>query len=284
MKKVELAMKKAVVRGLLRVKDSISTNKLYRMSTSLSDNQVYPDFCAKANIDAALFSNFRRNEVYCLTLEHVSEEYGKLYLDTILKENVHLLKSIELFKENDVWGNPRVFEYENVGKISPTTLRYIKVLSDLLKLFSGLDGMKICEIGVGYGGQCRIIDCATSPSAYTLVDIKPALMLTQRYLDNYILDSVLSYKTMNELKVETYDLVISNYAFTELPRKFQDVYLKKIILNSNSGYITYNEITPEAFESYKRDELLRIIPNSYIIDEEPLTHAKNCIIVWNKYN
>ena len=85
---------------------------------------------------------------------------------------------------------------------------------------------------------------------------------------------------MNELEVKQYDLVISNYAFTELTREIQDVYLKKIILNSKKGYITYNDISPESFKSYKKEELLKIIPNSRIIDEKPLTHERNCIIIW----
>jgi hypothetical protein len=91
---------------------------------------------------------------------------------------------------------------------------------------------------------------------------------------------VVRYKTMNELEIQNYDLVISNYAFSELPRSIQDVYLSKIILNSKKGYITFNEISPGYFNSYKREELIDIIPNSLIIEEKPLTHPKNCIIVW----
>ena len=203
-----------------------------------------------------------------------------MYLDEIKKNFPNYSNYLEKFIENDLWGNPDLVEYPETGNISPSTLRYIKVYSDLQNLFGSLDGLKICEIGVGYGGQCRIINSVNSPSAYTLVDIKQALLLTQRYLDNYILSSKVNYLTMNELDVEQYDLVISNYAFTELPRKIQDVYLKKVILNSDKGYITYNEISPAHFDSYKREELLNIIPNSKIVDEKPLTHPKNCIIVW----
>lgn len=105
-------------------------------------------------------------------------------------------------------------------------------------------------------------------------------MLTQKYLDNYIINAVLKYKTMNELEVRDYDLLISNYAFTELPRGFQDVYLKKVILNSKKGYITYNDINPASFNSYKRDELLSIIPDSSVMEERPLTDKNNCVIVW----
>lgn len=257
-----------------------NNSSVFRLSTSLSDNQIYPDFCIKASIDSELFSNFRRNNIYRQILEHVSVEQGFNYLDEITNNNKGLLENIDNFKQNDNWGNPELFDFRGIEKISTTTLRYIKVLGDLINLFGKLDNYKICEIGVGYGGQCRIIDSINLPSEYTLVDIKPALMLTQRYLDNYILNSVVKYKTMNELNTKDYDLVISNYAFTELPRNIQEVYLNKIILNSKKGYITYNEITPESFNSFKKEELIKIIPNSKIIEEKPLSHEKNCIIIW----
>lgn len=105
-------------------------------------------------------------------------------------------------------------------------------------------------------------------------------MLAQRFLDNYVTQSTLFYLTMNELAKNDYDLVISNYAFSELRREIQDVYLEKIILRSQRGYITYNEITPPDFNSYKKEELLRIIPGSELSDENPLIHPRNCIIQW----
>jgi len=235
----------------------------------------------QASIDYTFFNNFRRNPVYNQILEHVSEEQGGAYLQ-IISGYPDILGAMENFKLNDSYGNPRMYEYPGIGSISPTTLRYIKILADLKAHFNTVDGLDICEIGVGYGGQCRIINAYYKPAAYCLVDIQPALALTQRYLDNYILHSVLTYRTMNQLYKDDYDLVLSNYAFTELPRTMQDVYLNKVILNSKRGYITYNEITPKEFNSYKVHELISMIPGSEVLREEPLTHPKNCIIVWGK--
>ena len=252
-----------------------------RISTSLSDNQAYPQVCIEASNNYRLFNKFRRNPIYNQTLEHVSQKQGKEYLDIISKDP-DILSEINNFKANDKYGNPRMYKYSNIGMISPSTLRYIKVLTDLKKHFQTLDDLSICEIGVGYGGQCRIIDAYYGLSMYCLVDIQPALALAQRFLDNYIINSVLMYKTMNELSQKDYDLVLSNYSFTELPRTIQDIYLNKVILRSKRGYITYNEITPKEFNSYKSGELLEIIPRSRIFKEEPLTHPKNCIIVWGE--
>jgi len=138
----------------------------------------------------------------------------------------------------------------------------------------------LCEIGVGYGGQCRIINAYFKPASYYLVDIGPALALTRRFLENYALAAKLSFLTLSDLAPRNYDLVISNYAFTELPRSVQEPYLSQVILQSKRGYITYNEIQPAKFRSYEANELVELIPRSRKINEEPLTHPKNCIIIW----
>ena len=250
-----------------------------KISTSLSDNQVYPQVCLDAANNYRLFNKFRQNRIYNEILEHVTEQDGRAYF-ALVSNDSNLMANMACFMENDLHGSPRVFHCPDVGIISPSTLRYIKVLSDLRNLFQDLSRLSICEIGVGYGGQCRIINALYAPSTYCLVDIKPALLLAQRFLDNYALKSSLSYMTMNELDKRSYDLVISNYAFTELPRFIQEIYLEKVILNSKRGYITYNDINPAEFGSYKKEELLKVIPGSRIIDEVPLTHCNNCIIVW----
>jgi hypothetical protein len=189
---------------------------------------------------------------------------------------------MDRFRRNDDHGGPRTFEYPPVGRFSPSTLRYVKVLADLKARFASLDGFDICEIGVGYGGQCRVIGAWFEPASYCLVDLAPALALARRYLGRYALRTALSFPTMDELAPRDWDLVISNYAFTELPRAIQDAYLDKVILRSKRGYITYNEINPPEFNSYKAQELLRRIPGAQAVAEEPLTHPKNCILVWGE--
>ena len=48
------------------------------------------------------------------------------------------------------------------------------------------------------------------------------------------------------------------------------------------GYITYNDITPESFQSFRRDEIVEMLPDANVYDENPLTHPRNCIIVWGE--
>lgn len=268
---------KKVFKKFLRKASRLSLFR--KISTSLSDNQIYPQVCLDAANDYRFFNQFRQNPVYNEILEHVTEQEGAAYLELIAHDQA-LLGEMDKFRQNDLYGTPRIYQYPNVGFMSPSTLRYVKVLSDLKNLFQSLDNLNICEIGVGYGGQCRIINALYVPATYCLVDIKPALLLAQRYLDNYAVQTTFSYMTMNDLEKSNYDLVVSNYAFTELPRDIQEIYLQKVILNSHRGYIIYNDINPAEFKSYKKEELLRMIPGSRIIDEVPLTHPNNCVIVW----
>ncbi len=251
--------------------------------TSLTDNGKYPEFCQQAIGDNSLFNSFRRNQVYNFALEHDSQDQGLHYLEIAKKLN--LFESyIEEFKKNDTVGNPIKFHYDQIGEISPTTIRYIKVLKDLEDEFGTLNNLNICEIGVGYGGLCRIIDSYfRSVKSYCLVDLQPVLGLTQKYLNHFQINTSISYKTAEDLSVEDkYDLVISNYAFTELRREVQDIYLQKIILNSQKGYITYNKIDDFLnFNGYSVDELIEIIPHAKILDEIEITNPGDCIIVWS---
>ena len=209
----------------------------------------------------------------------MTEEQGRDYL-AIIERSGDLVECLDTFRENDRFGGPRVYSYGHAGVLSPTTLRYIKVMYDLRVLFGDFAGFDVCEIGPGYGGQCRIIDSFAKPSTYALVDIKPALALAQRFLDHFVLNAVVSYWTMNELPLRDYDLVVSNYAFSELPRPFQDVYLEKVLLRSVRGYMTYNQGNPPEFRTYAAEEAAALIPGARVLDEEPPTHPDNRVIVW----
>jgi len=139
------------------IKSILGEKVQYR--TSCSDDGTYPEFCALASKDDNIFSTFRTNRIYNGVLEHVSEEEGATYLKEIENNNIDFLKKINIYRKNDLWGTPRVYQYEKLGSniaVSPTTLRYVKVLSDCYKLFDLEKVKKITEIGIGYGGQARV--------------------------------------------------------------------------------------------------------------------------------
>ena len=94
------------------------TNKWINQDSENSYRRV----CSNACLDDKIFNNFKQNLIYTGILEHVSYRLGLWYLKEIQNSNKELLKTyLEKFKENDSIGSPRVYDYVDIGMISPTT-------------------------------------------------------------------------------------------------------------------------------------------------------------------
>lgn len=253
---------------------------------SASDNGLYVQFVERAVLDASVFSAFKQNRHYQEILEHLGEADGKAYLSIIDQEAPDLGREMERFKINDVVGSPTTYVYDRVGRISPTTLRYVKVASDLRQLFGDLSGARVAEIGVGYGGQMLVLDQIFRLGAYSLFDLPPVLKLVSRYLESHILNSSYRLCTLNQSDgSDSYDLVISNYAFSELPSRLQTKYIEKVMSKSRRGYLTMNSGTKTSLfagDHLLVDDLRRLLPPFEILEERPLTADGNFILVWGR--
>ena len=258
------------------------------LSTTIWKNITsYNEVCEWSIINDFVFSNFKKHPQYKKVLEHVTQEQGQEYLIEIKKTktiNVEYAKNI--LAKNDIIGNPDIFDYKNDGKYSPTTLRYGKVTSDIIdkfKICKEKSPITIVEIGSGYGGQCLLLDQFINIKSYTLIDTSSALKLAKKYLERHVTNCKLQFYTLNEIDSLESDILISNYAFSELCKDLQDAYLKKIIYNSRCGYITYNHITDQSFNTYTADEFLNVLPfPAHKNTEKPLTHPNNVIITWER--
>jgi putative sugar O-methyltransferase len=251
---------------------------------SLSDDGSYVPFVIKAANNPAVFERFRSNPAYRRILEHVTESNGQKYLDRILVDNPGFIDRIDDIKQNDFVGAPITYKYPKIGEISPTTLRYLKVASDLKKYFGPKIGSKIVEIGVGYGGQMLIIDKLFDVTEYHLYDLPPVLDLVSMYLESYLLNSSYKTVTINQNSGDdSYDLAISNYALSELPSKLQITYIRKILSRARRGYLTMNSgRTDSVFQGDKLlvEELRVLLPPFEIFEEAPLTGRSNYLVVW----
>lgn len=265
---------------------NIATKKEYVSvlnNRSDSDDGLYLKSVINATKSYEFFKNFKRDLNYTEILEHVSKQHGQAYLDIIQKNSPELLEYISSFKENDIIGNPKVFDYPGIGKISPTTLRYIKVSSDLRHLFGDHLGDSIIEIGGGYGGQALILDKCFKIKLYELLDLPPVLKLISKYLECHILNCAYRVSTLNQKTCENvYDLVISNYAFSELPKHLQLKYIEKVLCRCKRGYLTMNSGRTASSSDGKMtlDQLKELLPAFEILEETPLTNEANYIIVW----
>jgi hypothetical protein len=250
-------------------------------TTSSSDNGSYPVFCHEAANDPSLFMKFKQSSVYTRILEHVTWEQGKSYLEIALRQSPDFRPYLNAFRENDRIGNPRVYEYGEFGVFSPTTLRYMKVASDLKKHFGTLNNMRIVEIGGGYGGQCLVLSKIFALGSYTIVDLPGPLELTKKYLESHGVTNVHYIPSDKVSKMAPYDLVLSNYAFTECRKNFQDEYLEKVLRVGARGYLTCNYLNST---TYSKADLLEKLNKMFStvaeVPEEPLTSPDNYIIVW----
>ncbi len=251
--------------------------------TSVSDAQEYLDVCKKATTSEGVFATFKSDPKYTAILEHVTEQQGYDYLSIIQKKYPFLYKDINLFKINDKFGRPKTFQYPDIGAISPTTLRYIKIAGDLIEFIGDLNDKSIVEIGAGYGGQCLILNKIAKISNYYIYDLPEAMELQKKYLMRHKISNVIFNDGRNIQKEFSSDIVISNYAFSECIKEVQKTYLEKVIRNAKCGYMIMNRM-PGTFLPHEIIHILKKFGfQVHKFSEEPETYEGNYLLIFKKF-
>lgn len=218
----------------------------------------YLSACKEASENEEKFNQFKTDDRYTAILEHVSKKIADSYFKSVLENNAELINN-KSFYDNDNFGSP-ILNLFNSGRVharcSNSTMQYIGVLSNLIKEFGSLDNMSMVEIGGGYGGQCVIIQGVFDIKSYTIIDLLEPTLLQKKYLSKFK-ENKSETATVEGLPIKEYDLVISNYALTEILEPLQTEYVKNILLNSKHGYITCNgninavDLIKEKFSTFK---------------------------------
>ena len=269
---------------LLRVlgKKGVFSNN---QSTSDSDTTEYSKVVDRASTSEKEFANFRRNFYYRQILEHVNYKLGLTYLKRLSLYNLNNFKGHPEISALSTIGAPRRFYFKGIGLISPTLLRYQFVNQELHMHFGNLDGFKITEIGVGFGGQYAVINQNSRIDSYTMFDLPQVIQLTHKLLTKAnvdrtkIVDGDISFPV-----VKSCDLAISNYAFSELPREIQNQYIDGVFKNSHRGYLIMNSgrtnFSGRSYGKYTLRELRELLPSFEVIEESPHTGPDNYVIIW----
>lgn len=244
----------------------------------------YKAVCLLAAEHEHIFKVFKRCREYQKILEHTSRSQGQDYLRVIKANGADLVKDMRRFQRNDAIGSPVTYRYD-VGRFSPTTLRYIKVLMDLRRIFGDLHGLDIAEIGGGYGGQCTIISGSAAIRSYTIIDLEAILPLVRKYLARMNVTHTV-YATQRDTRGgRKYDLVISNYAFSECRKKVQQEYLENVLYPATRGYVTYNyDGETDECSAYSRSEMCELLSRKHalrVFDERAKTGPEDYIITWD---
>jgi hypothetical protein len=90
-----------------------------------------------------------------------------------------------------------------------------------LEQLCGLTGRRVVEIGGGWGGLCAVIHALSRPAGYVIVDLPSVLAAQQRALGLMGIRGVTFSTDAAELHG---DLLISDYAFSELTGEAQEQY------------------------------------------------------------
>ena len=279
--------------SVLKTKLLILISRLHKENKekSASDNGTYPELALKAALDPSTFSVFRRHHKYTNILEHVSRKQGEEYLRIIREE--YKLKDDEIFQIlNPLMkvGSPKLLSLNGLSKkISTTGLRYLKIALDIKKLTGNNIG-HVVEIGCGYGGQAVILDKLLVIESYTFFDLWQVNLLIKRFIENTNFGSQYNVSSIREDfygKRNAWDFCISNYAFSELPKQLQEIYIFRILKNSKRGFMLMNSGVSGDFgniKNHSQKELLKILKNGEIKNEIPLTHKNNYLLTWDSQN
>jgi len=270
-----------IFRGVERKLFDSETAVSLGTSVSDSDELGYLKIVKSAVASEDVLMNFRANQDYQQVLEHVSFSLGKEYLDEIIsKYNSEPQEVFAGLSKLSEFGSPPVHNFPGIGPVSPTILRYVKVAYEMNKLFGDLSRMRIGEIGVGFGGQAAVLGKLFGVKEYVAFDLPEVLRLCEVFLhrtESRITPRLIDGRQPEHVEV---DLLVSNYAFSELARTVQDAYLKNVILGAKAGYMIWNDLSYKSLDGYSLRQIVRKIPGSRVLKEVPLSSKTNRLIVW----
>jgi hypothetical protein len=253
-----------------------------------SDSEVsfYEDAVTHILFSDSKFKKFRRIYDYREILEHVSRGQGLKYLEKIEKFSIVKDSFSSLIARNDSIGEPRTYNYGKGIHSSPTTLRYISVGLEIRNIFGGELAGRFAEIGAGYGGQCSVLFELFDVDEYLVYDLPIVQQLISKYLSGINCLKNVKMSQPHKINAEPIDFLMSNYAFSELPRGIQLDYLDKVISRASNGYMIMNSGmhngTGRSSGKLSYKEIKKFLPNSHLIVEEPLSSPDNYIIVWGE--
>ena len=248
--------------------------------SSISDGTEYVGVCRLAVEDDKVFVKFKSCAEYRSILEHCDFSQGREYLK-MLRGNTDMVSNLRKIAELDN-GKPFTYHYRGLGQVSPTQIRYAKILQDIETLFGSVNNLNIAEIGVGYGGQAIHILSRWSPKNYFVYDLEWPARLMLKNLERCRVGLSIQPMAKNWKEPVSCDLLISNYAFSELFSDIQEIYFENIVKNSKAGYVIYNHIHDNATKSMTAEEFAARIPGSIILKEEPITFPGNVLVVWGQ--
>jgi hypothetical protein len=189
------------------------------------------------------------------------------YLNQIREKYSEMFPDLKIFWEGVSYGGVPLFDYEGVGRFESQTFRFVYALGQLIEWFGALNGMRICEVGPGFGMMFKIITDYCYGIKYTFVDLHYPLEIVKRHVNHLgregLVDGYVECDNVEGIPVSAqWDLFISDCAFYECYRDIQEKYFDKIIIKCARGRIGCNMgVGPESVDKrMSPEEMLSRIP------------------------
>lgn len=260
----------------------IFSYEVYADKSITGSNQSYLDICIKAVDDPEIFANFRSLPEYAPILECGFHGESVEYLKT--KGSQNTLNQLNVLRTLDQHGNPSTIDIPGIGRFSGTTLRYIVISDQINQIFTLPLNPKIAEIGGGFGGQCFVCSILQPFSKYYIYDLPQVESLIKKMMVTLSLNKIFLMPISSPLFEEKIDLLISNYAFSELDLEAQLDYFDRVLKKADRGYIIFNQL--HFLNSLTVDQFLQLLNehkmNPRILPEPIFTYKDNVLIIWDK--
>lgn len=237
----------------------------------------YLDACLDATSEDK-FSNFKKDSRYRYILEGGSRETFDYFLDKIktLPNKKIFFDNLEVFRKNDLYGNPDLYEDEEIGKFSLTTLKYAYNALEIVDFLKEHSPKNIVEIGGGYGGLAVILSGLLDFETYTLIDLPETCQLIDKYISSYEnLNSrikSLSCFDIDNFDFENLDLTIAINSLSECDLDFQLKYFNAIISKSKYSYVIRNLHSQKSIEDHKKT--INSLPDNFLFDDKNRVEEK----------
>lgn len=240
--------------------------------SSISEKTPWVLMCSAFAEGGVSSRNFRRTSAIRDIVETVGAIEGRFYARRIGEWGSHWLTDPRI-EEIDGWGDPIRWPGLLLGAphaFSPTTLRYLATALWLKRNGYLTSGARVTEIGVGFGGLAAM-NALVSQAYTTLVDLPQVEQAALKMLDENNLAGWASPAKVPD--DTTIDLVVSNYAFTELNSTIQEDYLHKYLKRSTRGVIVSNSsVFAKSIQGRSDEELVSWLRSAGIDAKLDLTN------------
>jgi putative sugar O-methyltransferase len=225
----------------------------------------------KAIEDETVFSNFKSDPNYKAIVGMSFPWQADIWYNYMKENKKEVISNLKKYSLNDTIGNPEhIFNIKDDIFITPSTLRYINTAMEIEEFFNFKNKIKVCELGVGYGGLSYVMNCHFDVSDYCLLDLPNVQKLAKKYLNQLgVTNTTFDF-------IEENDIFVSEFCLSEFDD--EDIYNfhEKYLLKSKNLYLTMN-----LHEEDRKKRFLDKLKENFdfeIKDEFPKTQWPNYII------